>query len=183
MYHAGNKLIDPALLFRKVGLQRGMTVAVFGTGRTGHIVFPAARIVGAEGNVYAIDIMRDILTIIQKRAAEEKTPQVRTVWSDLEQVGKTAVPKDSIDIAFLINILGFVDDRQSVLLEAMRLVKIYGKILVVDWKKCCLPLCPPANRFVDFMDLKAWALAHRLSIEEEFGAGKYHAGVVLKKEL
>ena len=181
MYHAGNKLIDPDLLFQTVGLQGGMHTAVFGTGRTGHIVFPAARIVGENGIVYAVDIMRDILKIIQKRAADENIPQVHTVWSDLEQAGKTAIPKASLDIVFLVNILLFVTNREAVLTEAMRLTKPYGRILVVDWARIGLPFCPPKERFVNFVALKQWALKNNLTIEEEFSAGKYHAGVVLTK--
>jgi cyclopropane fatty-acyl-phospholipid synthase-like methyltransferase len=47
-YHAGNAVIDPERLLAKSGLRAGMHVADFGTGRTGHMIFPAARIVGAS---------------------------------------------------------------------------------------------------------------------------------------
>ncbi|MBP9694865.1 MAG: methyltransferase domain-containing protein [Candidatus Magasanikbacteria bacterium] len=182
MYHAGNTLIDPEALFEAVGLLSNQHVAIFGCGRTGHVVFPAAKKVGKDGIVYAVDIMKDVLTEVHKRASLTPIHQIHTVWSDVEQVGKTAIPKESLDVVFIVNILPLTKNQTNVLTEAIRLTKKYGRIIVADWTKCELPFCPPQNRLVNFGTLKEWALTHGLSIEHEIEAGKYHTGIVFRKE-
>ena len=52
-----NLLVDPGLLFQKAQLQRGMYVADFGADQSGHIVFPAALLLGEKGLVYAVNIL------------------------------------------------------------------------------------------------------------------------------
>ena len=68
-HHVGDQMIDPALLFEKAQLQQGMHIADFGCGRTGHLLFPATRILGERGLIYGIDILKDVLQVVSKRAA------------------------------------------------------------------------------------------------------------------
>ena len=67
MSHSGTALIDPYKIFEKISLGHGMRVADLGCGRTGHFIFPTARVVGESGVVYAVDIMKDILESIKSR--------------------------------------------------------------------------------------------------------------------
>ena len=69
-YHSGNQLINPQVLFEKAHLRPGAHVADFGCGQTGHLVFPASKIIGEKGVIYAVDILRDILAQIDKRAKD-----------------------------------------------------------------------------------------------------------------
>ena len=119
-YHSGNQLIDPYLLFEKAHLREGMFAADFGCGRTGHIVFPAATIVGERGIIYAVDILKDTLAAIAKRAELENMHNVHTVWSNVEQYGATTIPEQSLDLIFLVNILFHAADPAHMLSEAKR---------------------------------------------------------------
>ena len=49
MYHSGNQMVDPYILFEKAHIQSGMHVADFGCGQTGHMVFPCAKQLGSKG--------------------------------------------------------------------------------------------------------------------------------------
>ena len=183
MYHSGNKLIDPSLLFEKTQLQPGMHVAVFGTGRTGHMVFPAAMSVGPKGVVYAVDILKELLAVVAKRAALEGLGNITTVWGDVERVGTTAIPGKTLDIVFLVNVLVRIHDRHAALEEAARLLKEKGRILVVDWSKDGVPIAPNPEKFVDFTDIEAWANSRSFVVEQEFSAGRYHKGTVLYRHV
>jgi ubiquinone/menaquinone biosynthesis C-methylase UbiE len=182
-YHTGNEMVDPYLLFEKAHLQPGMHVADFGCGRTGHIVFPGAMILGENGAMYAVDILKDVLQIIDKRSKlNNNLINVKTVWSDLERVGATAIPEKSLDIVFVVNTLSQSNNRHAILEEAKRLLKEKSRIVVVDWFKKGLSFGPEDDRFVDFENLKKWTRMHDLAVQEEFEVGKYHRGLVLFKQ-
>lgn len=178
-YHSGNQLVDPHMLFDKLPLQPGMHVADFGCGRTGHIVFPAALIVGERGLIFAVDILKDVLDNIQKRAKIESLHQIQTIWSNIEYVGKTAIPDESLDVVFIVNVLSQSDNRHGVLEEAKRLLKKKGRIVVVDWNKQGLSFCPDHTRFVNFDDVIQWGRVQGFGVQEECIVGPYHRGVIL----
>ncbi len=182
VYHSGNQMIDPYIIFEKCHLRPGMHVADLGCGRTGHIVSPCASVVGDKGVVYAVDILKDVLESVKKRAMMDKLFNIHTVWTNLEHVGAAAIPAGSLDVAFLINTLVQSDNRHCVLEEAKRLLKNKARLVIVDWTKKGLKFGPDNNRFVDFADIKKWAGAHGMVVQEEFKAGKFHKGLVLFKQ-
>jgi len=181
MYHSGNQLIDPKLLFTKVRLQENMHIADFGCGRTGHIVFPISRLIGEHGTIYAVDILKDVLDNITKRSREEGNINIHPIWSDIEKVGKTSIPEKSLDVVFLVNTLSHVSDVANVLNEANRLLKNKSRIIIADWKKSNLPIAPKDEKLVDFEKIIKWANDNNFAVQEQFDAGQYHEGLVLFK--
>lgn len=184
MYTSGNQLIDPQLLFKKAGVQSGMHIADLGCGRIGHVVFPGAMTVGELGLVYAVDILKDVLENIRKRAAMENFLNVQTVWADLERAGKTGIPSKNLDVAFLINVLFQSKNKLAMLDEASRLLKDKARLVIVDWARDSLhslPFAPPKDKLVNFEEIKRWARGKGLVVQEEFFAGPYHKGIVFFK--
>ncbi|MFZ2190043.1 MAG: methyltransferase domain-containing protein [Candidatus Magasanikiibacteriota bacterium] len=181
MYHSSNNLIDPHLLFEKAHLQPGMHVADLGCGKTGHIVFPAARVLGEAGLVYAVDIIKDFLEEIRKRSALEAMHNIQTVWSDLERLGKAAIPNKNLDIGFIINVLWHSANPVAILDEAKRMLKEKARLVVVDWHNAVLPIGPKDSQLVDFEKIKSWGKVNNFVVQEEFLMGNYHKGVVLYK--
>lgn len=179
MFHSGNEMIDPSVLFEKAQLQPGAHAADLGCGQTGHIVFPAAQVIGETGVMYAVDIIKDVLEQIHKRAASAGLLNVHTVWADLEQVGKTAIPAHSLDVAFLVNTLVQSNNRTAMLDEAARFLKDKSRFVIVDWARKGLAFGPPDDRFVHFDEIKQWAAAHGFVVQEEFDMGRFHRGMVL----
>ena len=177
-YHSGNQLIDPYLLFEKAHLREGMFVADFGCGRTGHIVFPAAAVIGERGVMYAVDILKDTLAGIAKRAELENMRNVHTVWSNVEKYGATAIPAQTLDLIFLVNILFHAADPTRMLAEAKRLLKDKARLAAVDWKRSDLPF-GPKEKLVSFDHIKQWGQENNFVVQEEFDMGRYHYGVVL----
>ncbi len=174
-------MIDPQLLFEKGQLRTKMYVADFGCGRTGHIVFPAARILGDKGIVYAVDILQNVLQHIAERAAHNAQSGIQTIWSDVERVGATAIPVHSLDIVFIVNTLVQTHNRYAVLDEAHRVLKDKGRCVIVDWTKKGLTFGPVDEQFVNFDELIKYATTHGFTVQETFQAGPYHTGMVLYK--
>ncbi len=174
-------MIDAALIFEKSHLQPGMHIADFGCGRTGHIVFSASLRVGEMGIVYAVDILKDVLEEVRKRAAFQRLHNIHTVWSDIERVGSTAIPAKSLDQIFIINVLCRIKERGASLDEAHRLLKDKARLIVVDWTNNQLPIAPSSDQLVDFDTIRSWAISHGYAVQEQFEAGAYHTGMVLFK--
>ncbi len=178
-YHNGDQLVDPKFVFAKGHLQSAMHVADFGCGRTGHITIPAALAVGERGVVYAVDILKDVLLLVQKRASEAGLVNVHTIWSDVEKVGSSAIPANTLDLVFLVNMLSQTKQQLQVLTEAKRLLKDKSRMVIVDWKKNNLSIAPKLENQVNFQNIIEWGAQNNFVVQERFSVGGYHEGLVL----
>lgn len=181
MLHAGRALIDPFSIFTKIGLTKGMRVADMGCGRTGHFVFPAARIVDKTGLVYAVDILKDVLENINGWIRSQSMDNVQTVWSDIEMVNKTPIPEKSLDMCFYMNVMSGLKNKAGALTEAVRLLKDGGKVIVVDWTKKLGTLGPSSEDMVDPKKFTEIAAQCGLSLVENILVSDYHYCLIFKK--
>lgn len=178
---AGKALIDSHLILSRIGLVRGMRVADFGCGRTGHFIFPAAKIVEDVGLVYAVDILKEVLDNVRSRVRSGGFDNVHLVWSDIELVGKTAIPEASLDICFLVNVMHMLKRKDRALLEAGRLLKTGGRLVVIDWARKLGTLGPDGGNMTSLSSVLDMASANGFVAIDNFSAGDYHYCVVLKK--
>jgi ubiquinone/menaquinone biosynthesis C-methylase UbiE len=179
--HSGTALIDHHIVFDKVKLKSGYRVADLGCGRTGHFVFPAAKVVGDTGQVYAVDIVKDILETISSRVRRQGFSNVLTVWSDIEMAGKTSIPKESLDVCFVTNVMFLVKDKKAAIKEAARLLAKDGLMVITEWAKKLGPLGPETEQLVApdfFLELGP---AVGLKFIEKFNPGDYHYSLIFKK--
>ena len=177
----GNALIDPQIIIQKAGIAERMHVADLGCGGTGHFVFPVAAAIGKNGIIYAVDILKNVLANIERRANQENLQQVRTVWSNLEIFQATKIETGSLDVSLLINILYQSDKRAEIIREAARLTKRNGKLLIIDWNTIATPFGPSLEERLNKENLKKIAERLGLELTEEFAAGEYHFGMVFSK--
>ncbi len=177
----GGALIDTKLIMDKAQIGDKMKVAELGCGASGHFVFPAAKLVGKQGIIYAVDILKTVLENINRRARAENYSNIKTIWSNLEIFGATKIEAASLDVALLINILYQSHKRAEILREAIRLIKKGGKVIVIEWKNIAAPFGPTAEEKVkkDLLELAAKKLG--LNLDDEFEAGQYHYGLIFTK--
>jgi len=179
----GNQLLNPKdILEQIVGLSYGDIVAGLGCGPKAYFSFQAARIVGDKGLVYAVDILKDVLSSVESHARSNGFNNVKTIWSNLEIYGATKIPENSLDLAMLVNVLYQSINVPSIIKEAARLIKKDGKILIIDWRGVGTPLGPKGNKRIDPNHIKELSDALNLELEKEFQAGQYHFGLIFKKK-
>lgn len=178
----GNELLDPAGLFERLSLKAGMHVADLGCGGAGHFVIPAAKKVGNQGVVYAVDILKSALQTVASKARLEGVSNLKTIWSNLEVKGATKIPADSLDLAFLINILFQSKQHKKIIQEAVRLLKPKSSLLVVDWSSTPTSFGPHAADRVDQSAIKGIGQELALKLIDEFAAGNYHFGLIFQKQ-
>ena len=176
----GNELINIDV-FKLADLQEGMVVGDLGCGNLGFFTLTAAKLVGKKGMVYAVDILKPALAVVEARAKTEGLDNVRMIWSNLEVVGATKIPPSSLDVAFIHNVLFQSDRNDLILKESYRLLKSGSKLIVIDWLKTGAPFGPPVGDRIDSATIKKFALGAKLALTDEFVAGPYHFGLIFTK--
>ena len=181
-YPGGNELLDPKFLLQDVlAMNYGTTVGDLGCGSMAYFALAAAKIVGPKGLVYALDILKEVLSSVESKARQEGLYNLKTVWTNLEIVGAAKIPAECLDYSLLINTLFQTQKHLEMLQEAYRLTKPGGKLLLVDWKAAVGPIGPKKEIRLDPLDAARMAEEAGFKKEKLFEAGQYHYGIVFIK--
>jgi ubiquinone/menaquinone biosynthesis C-methylase UbiE len=113
---------DPYKLLGAAGLKRGQKVLEVGCG-PGFFTIPAARIVGEEGLVYAVDINPYAMARVRRKIARKGINNVAPL---LVNASDTGLPEKSIDLAFLVGLGHIAGGQKNVLAEIHRILKKGG---------------------------------------------------------
>lgn len=174
-----HRFADPASNATQFGLQPGMHVADIGSG-SGAYVIAMARIVGAGGRVYAVDVQKDLLSRAKRAAAEVGLHNIDIVWGDAEKQSGTHIADHSIDMVLLSNILFQVTNKEAVFSEARRIVKSGGSIIVIDWSESFGGLGPRNADVFTKESARMLGVANGCALAREFSAGAHHYGLVFR---
>lgn len=174
---SGRALIDAENTLYKAGVASGMYYADFGAGNLGHFVLPAARIVGDEGLVYAVDIRKKALDAIRGRARHDGVSNLECVWGDIEKTNGVDIPKQTIDLISMVN-MSSVLKTPIVYQEMKRILKPHGKLLVIDWKKGDSQFGPKQEDRFFSNEVQQIIEQYDFSFEKAFEVGPHHWGLL-----
>jgi ubiquinone/menaquinone biosynthesis C-methylase UbiE len=176
-----NQLLKIDLILKKIKISETMRVADCGCGSIGYFTFILSNLVGLNGLVYAIDILKESLENIAKKAKEEQRHNIKTIWSDLEILNAAKINPASIDMVLLINILHQSKKKLNILREINRLVKRNGKILIIEWGRGLPQFGPPQKDRIEEDQLTTLINNLGLRLDESFIAGPSHYGLIITK--
>ncbi len=172
---------DPRKIIRGLSLHEGMKVADFGSG-SGHYSLEAARAVGENGHVCAVDIQKGLLERLKKDAVREELYNVDVVWGDIDEEKGSRLSSASFDAVIMANVLFQIERRKKVVEEVARVLKPKGVALVVDWEDSFRGIGPQTQ------DIITKETARKLFEDAGFtlkrgvpDAGEHHFGLVFKK--
>lgn len=169
--------LDPNQVLEQLNLKKDMVAADFGSGSGGWTIPLAEKL--TDGKIYAIDILEEPLSALKGRARLEKINNIQTILSDLESEKGSLLSDASVDLVLMTNLLFQCEDKKKVMIEAKRVLKSGGTILVVDWLKDN-PLTKEIE-YISFDEVKKIANELDLKLEKEFEAGSYHLALIFKK--
>lgn len=174
-----NAVIDADRLLAKSGVRAGMHVADFGTGRTGHMIFPAARVTGKTGVLYAVDLDKEVLEVINRRTKHEGVNNLYPVWGDIQLKGGVLIPPQTLDVIFMVNILWRCQKPLAPLGEALRLLRPKGRMVIVDWYRTLSTIGPNSEQKFDFEALQREARRLGLAVQEDFLVNDFQRAIIL----
>lgn len=179
---AGNELLNPTHLLTEIlKVGAGSHLADFGCGATAINTLTAAKLVGDRGQVYAVDILKSVLSSVESHKQHEGLVNIKTVWADLERAGSTKLASESLDFVLLINLLFQAKDPLVVLAEARRLLKFGGQALIVDWQSRPEGIGPADGRRISESQMQELLTKAEFTITQTFIAGPHHYGFVVTK--
>ena len=173
--------IDPARMLEACSVRANDTIAEFGAG-SGFIV-RAAQVSVPQGQVFAIDINRDIVTRLIREMRDDHIENVHPLWGDIEVMGGSQLADESCNMVVLSNILFQLEDRNGALREAYRVLVPGGTLLVVDWTESFKGMGPAPHhvftkdRAIDLVTRERFAVTQEL-----IPVGDHHYGILCKKQ-
>jgi len=123
-----NRRQPPERIMDAIGLKPGMVIGEVGAG-TGRISVWLARRVGPQGKVFANDIDAEALDRLWARAKQLKFGNVETV---LGKSDDPLLPRDALDIAFMINVYHHLEKPRAILVAIRPSLKPGGVLAIVE---------------------------------------------------
>ncbi len=135
---------DPEAILANIGVKPLSVFMDIGCG-DGFFTLPAARIVGAMGTVYALDIDAVAIGKLKEKADAEG---LHNLTLKIDKAEDTVFCQACADFVFFgIDLHDFADPAK-VLANARKMLKPTGKVVDLDWKKEGMEFGPPlAKRF------------------------------------
>jgi ubiquinone/menaquinone biosynthesis C-methylase UbiE len=118
--------VNPYDRLSDAGLKTGQRVLEVGCG-PGFFTIPAAKMVGENGFVYALDFNRFAVEHVRRKIEKIGLRNAAVVGAD---AAKTGLPDGSIDAAFFFSVIHAFPDISEVVREMHRLLKANGIMAV-----------------------------------------------------
>jgi ubiquinone/menaquinone biosynthesis C-methylase UbiE len=115
---------DGKIFLKEIGIKKGQVILDFGCG-AGHYTIPAAKIVGNQGKVYAVDKEDEVLDELMQTTQKESLENIKPIRIKGE-VGISELKSVCCDAALLYDIIHLVSDRKKLYREIYRILKAGG---------------------------------------------------------
>ena len=160
-----------------VDLKAGMTFADIGCG-DGYFTVLAAKIVGAKGKVYAVDIDP---SGVEKLKESAKAQGLTNIAAQVGEAEETVFCRGCVDFILLSMDLHDFRDPAKVLCNAKEMLNTTGLVVDLDWKKTSMPFGPPVA--IRFSEEHVAGLLRTVgfTIVDVSDAGPYHYVVTARQ--
>jgi ubiquinone/menaquinone biosynthesis C-methylase UbiE len=163
--------LTPEQMVKQLYLRPGDRVADIGCGGGAYTVALAHQ-VGDIGQVFAVDVHREMLHTLADTLERQKIQNVDVVWADIER----HIPIDaySLDAVVLSNVLFQLANPNLALEHIAKCLKPEGQLLIVEWSDSHGGVGPHGEHVVDQEYAEQLVHKHEFRILKHLHAGDYH---------
>lgn len=173
--------VEPQTIIRLLSVAPGDVVADFGAG-SGYFAFEFARAVGADGQVYALDVLPSALEAITAQAKTLGLKNVMAQRCNLERPNGSGLAPASVDWVMAKDVLLQNKDKAIILREITRILKPAGRALIIEWDPNEAIVGPERELRITPETLEALVEAAGLTIVDRPSVGGFHYAFVVKKK-
>jgi ubiquinone/menaquinone biosynthesis C-methylase UbiE len=117
-------------LMEILDVKEGNVVADLGAG-TGHHTVKLAKLVGAKGKVYAVDIQKEMIAMLEKRLKNEKITNVKTIHNTEKD---PKLPAGELDMILMVDVYHELSYPYEVMVELVKSLKPGGRLVFVEFR-------------------------------------------------
>src|SRR5262245_4368833 len=122
---------QPEKVIAALNIKPGSVIADLGSGG-GYFTFRLAQAAGQTGNVYALDVDRDMVELIAKRVKDEA---VSNVEPRLVKADDPMLPKGGVDLVFTSNTYHHIDNRIAYFANLRNYLQASGRVAIIDFDR------------------------------------------------
>ncbi|HXK36224.1 MAG TPA: methyltransferase domain-containing protein [Candidatus Paceibacterota bacterium] len=172
--------LDTRKVVAALGVTPGMHVADLGCG-SGYFSIELARAVGPTGSVAAVDVMQEPLQSVMTKSEAQGLGNIRTIRADLEVAGSTQIADRTLDLSLLANILFQSQKKDTIIREAVRILKPGGRLVIMDWKKGAVGFGPSDDFRTTKEEFQQLAEEQGATFDREVDGGPYYIVLIFTK--
>jgi ubiquinone/menaquinone biosynthesis C-methylase UbiE len=121
---------EPDLALRLLKIPKGAMVGDVGAG-SGYMSLRLARIVGAEGRVYAVDVQPGMLQLLQQNAAKAQLANVVPVLGTIDD---PKLPAGTLDLIIMVDVYHEFSEPQKMLQRMREALKPGGRLALWEYR-------------------------------------------------
>lgn len=166
--------LNPKQTLTKIGFKENMTLCDIGAG-TGIFSFAAAQI--SCNAIYALDISKNMIQLLEKRKIEKDTQNLKII-----KVDSSTLPlnSSSCDIAIMVTVLHEIEDKDSMLQEIKRILKADGKLFIIEFYKRKTSMGPVVEHRIAEELVEEIGNRNGFKIIDKFSLGENFYGILLE---
>ncbi|MGI6456382.1 MAG: class I SAM-dependent methyltransferase [bacterium] len=117
-------------VMKQLKIKPGMVVCDLGSGN-GYYTLKLARQVGEQGQVLAVDIQQEMLSMLQKRSKAENLQNIRTI---LGTETDPNLPPDTFDLVLLVDVYHEFSHPEDMLKSIRTSLKDNGRVALLEYR-------------------------------------------------
>jgi precorrin-6B methylase 2 len=121
---------EPDLALRLLRIPKGAVVGDVGAG-SGYMSLRLARIVGAEGRVYAVDVQQGMLQLLQQNATKARLANVTPVLGTIDD---PRLPAGALDLIIMVDVYHEFSEPQKMLQRMREALKPGGRLVLFEYR-------------------------------------------------
>ena len=125
-------LQPPERVIQRSRIKNGMTILEIGCG-TGTYTFHCAKTIGKEGNLYAIDISKQMVDKLTVNLNRSENKDIKNISIQKASVHRLPFDDNFFDLIFMVSVFPELPDIQKAISECYRVLKKNGILAVSEF--------------------------------------------------